>query len=299
MVDAGRRWLPLPAVYGLKGHSLVFDTGDRVPAEAPFLDYREASGEVQAPELFPRADGTTYVCAISSESPLPVDPAAVVPDDGAIERLHAMCRAMSPVLGRGQGDGAQACFRPVTRDGLPLIGRVPGIAGAYVATGHSVWGILNAPATGEAMAELITDGADALDSIPAAPVRPAPACCRLDLTALSAEGEHWVHSRQSSSPCELSSWPFPDKRGPGRVRGLSAVKPASSAAGRRRGRGPARIGPCCGGRNRRAAAAAAASAPSRNSCSRREPLKMPCAPPRVSAVRVMRLAASPTRYFAR
>jgi glycine/D-amino acid oxidase-like deaminating enzyme len=35
---------------------------------------------------------------------------------------------------------------------------VPKVAAAYVATGHSVWGILNAPATGEAMAELIVDG---------------------------------------------------------------------------------------------------------------------------------------------
>ena len=26
-------------------------------------------------------------------------------------------------------------------------------------TGHSVWGILNAPATGEAMADLVADGA--------------------------------------------------------------------------------------------------------------------------------------------
>ena len=33
-----------------------------------------------------------------------------------------------------------------------------GIANAYVATGHSVWGILNAPASGEAMAELILEG---------------------------------------------------------------------------------------------------------------------------------------------
>ena len=41
---------------------------------------------------------------------------------------------------------------------LPLIGRVSGVEGAYIATGHSVWGILNAPATGEAMAELITEG---------------------------------------------------------------------------------------------------------------------------------------------
>ena len=45
------------------------------------------------------------------------------------------------------------------RDGLPLIGSVPGTRGAYVATGHGVWGILNAPATGEAIAELILDGA--------------------------------------------------------------------------------------------------------------------------------------------
>jgi glycine/D-amino acid oxidase-like deaminating enzyme len=38
------------------------------------------------------------------------------------------------------------------------MGRVPGVEGAYVATGHSVWGMLNAPASGEAMAELILDG---------------------------------------------------------------------------------------------------------------------------------------------
>jgi len=31
-------WLPLPAVYGLKGHSLVFDTGTEVPPEALFLE---------------------------------------------------------------------------------------------------------------------------------------------------------------------------------------------------------------------------------------------------------------------
>nr|WP_312014888.1 FAD-dependent oxidoreductase [Bradyrhizobium sp. AUGA SZCCT0169] len=36
---------------------------------------------------------------------------------------------------------------------------LPEVEGVYVATGHSVWGILNAPATGEALAELIADGA--------------------------------------------------------------------------------------------------------------------------------------------
>jgi glycine/D-amino acid oxidase-like deaminating enzyme len=152
-------WLPLPAVFGLKGHSLVFETGGRVPAEALFLECREASGAVQTPELFPRADGTTYVCAISSESPLPLDPARVSPDPGALERLKLMCSELSPVLAGEKIVARQACYRPITRDGLPLIGPVAGVEGAYITTGHSVWGILNAPATGEAMAELVIDGA--------------------------------------------------------------------------------------------------------------------------------------------
>ncbi len=152
-------WLPLPAVFGLKGHSIVFDTGARLSADALFVEYREATGAVQAPEVFPRGDGTTYVCAISSESPLPIDPADVAPDLGAIERLQRICNELSPVLASAKVLARQACYRPITRDGLPLIGRVPGVEGAYIATGHSVWGILNAPATGEAMAELILDGA--------------------------------------------------------------------------------------------------------------------------------------------
>jgi glycine/D-amino acid oxidase-like deaminating enzyme len=91
-------WLSLPAVYGLKGHSLVFETGAKVPAEALFVECREANGMMQAPEVFPRADGTTYVCAIPSKSPLPIDPARVVPDPDAIERLQAVCSELSPVL---------------------------------------------------------------------------------------------------------------------------------------------------------------------------------------------------------
>jgi glycine/D-amino acid oxidase-like deaminating enzyme len=166
------RWLPLPAVYGFKGHSLIFQTGNAMPAEALFLEYREASGEVLSPELFPRADGTTWVCAISSTAALPVDPARVAADDGAHARLEAMCRTISPALAAAPIVARQACFRPVTEDGLPLIGGVAGIAGAYVATGHSVWGMLNAPATGEAMAELILDGSTThVDLAPFAPGR--------------------------------------------------------------------------------------------------------------------------------
>ena len=169
------RWLPLPAVFGYKGHSLVFETGAAIPAEALFLEYREPSGEILTPELFPRADGTTWVCAISALRPLPVDPADVAPDEGAHARIEALCRKISPALAAAPIKARQACFRPVTEDGLPLIGALPGIDGAYVATGHSVWGMLNAPATGEAMSELILDGAPRqVDLGPFAPGRLRP-----------------------------------------------------------------------------------------------------------------------------
>ncbi len=146
-----------------------------MPPQALFLEVREGTGAVQSPELFPRSDGTTYVCAISSESRLPVDPGAVSPDAGAIERLERMCAELSPVLASAKILARQACYRRVTRAGLPLIGRVPGVEGAYVATGHSVRGILNAPATGEAMAELIADGAaHSVDLSPFDPGRAPP-----------------------------------------------------------------------------------------------------------------------------
>jgi glycine/D-amino acid oxidase-like deaminating enzyme len=49
---------------------------------------------------------------------------------------------------------------------------VPGVAGAFVATGHGAWGMLNAPATGQVLSELILDGAPNLLDITKFGVRP-------------------------------------------------------------------------------------------------------------------------------
>jgi glycine/D-amino acid oxidase-like deaminating enzyme len=63
----------------------------------------------------------------------------------------------------------------VTEDGLPFLGQVPDVSGAYIATGHGCRGILNAPASGLAMAELIVDGqAHSVDLTPYAPQRALP-----------------------------------------------------------------------------------------------------------------------------
>ena len=86
-----------------------------------------------------------------------------------------MVRDIAPSLAATPIRARQACFRPVTEDGLPLIAAVAGADGVYVATGHSVWGMLNAPATGEAMAELILDGrTQHVDLAPFTPGRMRP-----------------------------------------------------------------------------------------------------------------------------
>ena len=51
-----------------------------------------------------------------------------------------------------------ACLRPVSGDGLPLIGAAPGRRGAYLATGHGRKGIVLSLATAEALVELLTEG---------------------------------------------------------------------------------------------------------------------------------------------
>ena len=170
------QWLPLPDVFGRQSPSIVYDTGTDVPADALFLEYPDLSGEDVTVEVFPRADGSTHVCAFSGEASLPLDPADVAPDERVIERLRSVCERLSPAFRKDRIIAKQACFRPITRDYLPLIGRVAGVEGAYVATGHNVWGILNSPATGEAMSELIVDGeARTVDLSPFDPGRFRPA----------------------------------------------------------------------------------------------------------------------------
>lgn len=54
-------------------------------------------------------------------------------------------------------------MRPVTADGLPTMGRVPGWGNLYIATGHSMLGVTLGPASGRAVADLVLGrGSDVL-----------------------------------------------------------------------------------------------------------------------------------------
>lgn len=105
-----------------------------------------------------------YLCGMSAVEEVPEDPEEITPNPESISVLKRVAKTVSSRLGEGEAElkAEQACFLPCTDDDLPVIGKLPGVSECYVATGHSCWGILNGPATGAAMAELILDGESAI-----------------------------------------------------------------------------------------------------------------------------------------
>ncbi len=164
-------------MYGVKGHSIVVRPNVPISAHALFADLVLATtGTHHTPEVYPRPDGTVFISGFRGHDPLPVDPNEVTPESQAADTLLAMTAQISPGLGAAEVVDVRACYRPTSADGLPFLGPAGGIDGAYLATGHSVWGILNAPASGEGMAELILDGvAESTNLTAFDPARMAPA----------------------------------------------------------------------------------------------------------------------------
>lgn len=150
-------------VYGTKAHSIVLEPKEpnAVTPHALFLTYHPSNGgRALDPEVYPRPTGEVYICGMSSQEEVPDDPDQVTSNPESIEVLKRVAKTVSSYLNEenAQVKAEQACFLPTTEDGVPVIGEIPGINGCYVATGHSCWGILNGPATGFALAELIVDG---------------------------------------------------------------------------------------------------------------------------------------------
>jgi glycine/D-amino acid oxidase-like deaminating enzyme len=87
--------------------------------------------------------------------------------DGLVPALVQRGTRFVPSIATASLGQPRRCARPLSADGRPLVGRVPGIEGLWVAAGHGPWGISTGPASGRLIADLI-DGTvggppDALD----------------------------------------------------------------------------------------------------------------------------------------
>ncbi|MCS7208407.1 MAG: glycine oxidase ThiO [Fimbriimonadales bacterium] len=116
--------------------------------------------------LVPRADGTALLGATREQAGYDLRATT----EHYLSLLHALWRVASAlhhatVLGHTVG------LRPDTPDHNPYIGMIRGYEGLYLATGHAYHGILLAPATACAVADLILNGATELPIEPFNPNR--------------------------------------------------------------------------------------------------------------------------------
>lgn len=91
--------------------------------------------------------------------------------DDALLGFRRTAAALVPSLARADEVRTWSGLRPMSMDGLPIIGRDPEVPRLLYATGHSRNGILLAPLTGEVVADLLTDRPPSLDLSPFRPDR--------------------------------------------------------------------------------------------------------------------------------
>jgi glycine oxidase len=148
--------LPLP-VEPLKGELLLVD----VPGGAPSVDLGRGKATVY------RADGGRVLLG-DTEDRAGFDYA---PTADARERILAGAATLLPALAEARVVRHTAGLRPVTPDGLPIVGRVEGWENVGVATGAGRKGILLSAGLGLAVAELLVRDETALPIGPCSPTR--------------------------------------------------------------------------------------------------------------------------------
>jgi D-amino-acid dehydrogenase len=80
------------------------------------------------------------------------------------QRLDQLTRAACPFfpkMGTARPVSEWCGLRPMSMDGMPMIGPLPGVEGVSVATGHGMLGLTLAPVTGQMIANHVTEVADA------------------------------------------------------------------------------------------------------------------------------------------
>ncbi|BCW95723.1 MAG: glycine oxidase ThiO [Fimbriimonadales bacterium] len=114
--------------------------------------------------LVPRADGTALLGATREQAGYDARATA----EAYALLMHTLAR-LAPRLMHATVQGHTVGLRPDTPDHNPYIGAAEGFAGLYLAAGHAYHGILLAPATARALADLILNGAT---DLPIAPFNP-------------------------------------------------------------------------------------------------------------------------------
>lgn len=154
LLDPSGSWRPIRPTWGV---TVAIELEERPRAVLEEVG-TETLGADEVPTLFSlvTADGASVV----GSTFLDEEPDAAVLAPQLLERAAAFV----PGIAAATVSEARRCARPQSLDGRPLVGRVPGLEGSFIAAGHGPWGISTGPATARMVADLVL-GRDA--SVPA------------------------------------------------------------------------------------------------------------------------------------
>ncbi|KAH8695111.1 FAD dependent oxidoreductase [Talaromyces proteolyticus] len=156
---------PPAPISATRAHSVVIRPTRPVSAYTLFTNIELPSpsnpkrSTVTTPEIYARPDDTVYACGDGDHLvPLPETTADVEVDELLCQDIINSVGSISDELKFGDVAKRQACYLPnVAAGGGPLIGHT-GIKGLYLASGHTCWGIQNAPGTGKLISEFVFEG---------------------------------------------------------------------------------------------------------------------------------------------
>jgi len=168
---------------GVKSTSIVWKKPEDSDVDATALFCGEDNRFGTHLEVYPRPDGTIYICGIGgsdyiSKEELKAGAYREVCEakESRVEAASSSFKEMSATYkAKGELEKVQACMRPCPPDAQPYMGKVPGWNGAYINAGHNCWGIAWAPACGKSISELVLEGeSSSIDLTPFDPARFTP-----------------------------------------------------------------------------------------------------------------------------
>jgi len=158
LIDPSGAWRPIRSLWGVVVAVTLADPPTHVLEEAEIeiepgsepaggggIDVDDAEPDL-AFSLVTAAGASSLGSTFLDDEP---DPAALAPS------IVARGASFVPAIASAGRGAHRVCARPQSLDGRPIVGRVPGIDGLWVAAGHGPWGISTGPASGRLIADLI------------------------------------------------------------------------------------------------------------------------------------------------
>lgn len=159
VVDPSGTWRPIVPLWGVVVDVLLAAPPRHVIEEAE-MDVALGTGDVVGEAGADRADReTTPESSVITAGGISAVGSTFLtrePDPAEwTERILLRAATFVPAIAEAPIRETRACARPLSRDGRPLIGAVPGIERLFVCSGHGPWGISAGPASGRLVADLV------------------------------------------------------------------------------------------------------------------------------------------------